>query len=227
MKYRRLLLSKLELWRIAVERRSIHVENQKTICEVHSATFLLPDRGLLKRFVGADQMQNLAAAKSTVHLQNIRLNTRKSCTVLSVELLFIWNTNYDGSSSTFIDIPNVNVVDVCVYPLLGLTVSKKQLHCWQSMCKTVLLLMVVGVEDSAFIVDSRCRRPTFRCQQSMSSLMSTLQLILCSKFTTHSHKHTQNVTLQMSLSIIILTVYCYRFKLLSFSTEMKDGSKQN
>jgi len=31
------------------------------------------------------------------------------------------------------------------------------------MRKTELLLMAVGVEDSAVIVDSPCRRPTFRC----------------------------------------------------------------
>ena len=50
---------------------------------------LLPDRGLLKRFIVAGQMQNLADAKSTVHLQNIRLNKPKSCTVLSAELQLI------------------------------------------------------------------------------------------------------------------------------------------
>jgi len=27
--------------------------------------------------------------------------------------------------------------------------------------------MAVGVADSVFTVDSRCRRPTFRCLQSM------------------------------------------------------------
>ena len=182
------MLLKLGLRRIAVERRSRHVEHQKTICEVHSATFLLRDRGLLKLFVVAGQMQNLAAAKSTVPLQNIRLNTRVSCTIVSVELLLIWYTNYDGNSSTFVDMWNVHTVGVCGYPLLGLTASKTQLHCWQSMFKTQLLLMAVsedsfhcwqsmsktylsmstvGVEDSVFIVDSRCRRPTFRCQQSV------------------------------------------------------------
>ena len=83
------MLLKLGLRRIAVERRSIHVANQKIICEVHSETFLLPDCTLLKRFVVAGQIKNLAAAKSTVHLQNIRLNTRISCTTLSVEMLLI------------------------------------------------------------------------------------------------------------------------------------------
>ena len=86
--YRRLLL-RLELRRFAVEKRSIHVENQKIIREVHSETFLLPDCRLLKRYVVADQMKNLAASKSTVTLQNIRLNTRMSCIMLSVEFLLI------------------------------------------------------------------------------------------------------------------------------------------
>jgi hypothetical protein len=172
-----------------------------------------------------------------------------SCTVLSVELLLIWNPNCDGSASTFIDIWNVNAVDVCVYPLLGLTESKKKLHCWQSMFKTQLLMMAVEVEDSAFTVDSRCRRPTFRCQQSMSKTYLSMSAVdvedlpfvvssrcllqccnspsLCTVNSQHIHTNTQNITLQMSISITILTVYCYRFKLLSFSTEMKDGSKQN
>ena len=102
------------------------------------------------------------SCKSRVHLHHIRLNTRIFCTDLSVELLLICTPNYDGNSSTFIDMWNVNAVDVCVYPLLGLTASEKQIHCWQSMWKTKLLLMSVGVEDSAFTVESRCRRPTFR-----------------------------------------------------------------
>jgi hypothetical protein len=62
-KYRRLLLLKLELRRIAVERRFIHFAKQKIICEVHSETFLLPDCGLLKRFVVVGQMKNLASCK--------------------------------------------------------------------------------------------------------------------------------------------------------------------
>jgi hypothetical protein len=160
--YRRLLL-RLELRRFAVERRSIHVENQKIIREVHSETFLLPDCRLLKRYVVADQMKNLAASKSTVTLQNIRLNTRMSCIMLSVELLLIWNPNYDANSSTFIDMWRVNAVDVWVYPLLGLTASKKQLHFFFSLRKTEILLMAVGVEGSVFIVDSRGQGPTFRC----------------------------------------------------------------
>ena len=80
---------KTELRRIAVERRSIHVENQKIIREVHSETFLLPDCGLLKRYVVAGHVKNLAFSKSTVNLQNIRLNTRIFCIVLSVESLLI------------------------------------------------------------------------------------------------------------------------------------------
>ena len=58
---------------------------------------------------------------------------------------------------------NVNAVYLCVYPLLGLTASNKHLHWSQSMCKTEILLMAVVVEGSAFIVDSRCQGPTFRC----------------------------------------------------------------
>ena len=158
---------KLELRRIAVERRFIHFEYQVITREVHSRTFLLPGCGLLKRFVFAGPMKNLAAARSAVHLQHSRLNTRITSIVLSVELLLIWNPNYDGNSSNFIDMWNVNAVDVCVYPFLGLTASKKQLHCWQSMCKTKFLPTALGVEDSAFNVDSRCQGPTFRCQQSV------------------------------------------------------------
>jgi hypothetical protein len=103
------------------------------------------------------------SCKSTVNLQRLRLNTRISCLVLSVEVHHIWNPNYDGNSSTFIDTWNANAVDVCVFSLLGLTASKKQRHCCQSTCKAEILLMAVGVEKSVFIVDSRCRRPTFRC----------------------------------------------------------------
>ena len=180
------MLLKLGLGRIAVERRSIHVENQKIICEVHSATFLLRDRGLLKRFVVAGQMQNLAAAKSTVPLQNIRLNTRVSCTIVSVELLLIWYTNYDGNSSTFVDMWNVNTVGVCGYTLLGLTASKKQLHCWQSMFVTTfvdgsqwrqLSLLTVDVEDLPFDVSSRCRRLRFHCWQSMSKTYLSMSTV--------------------------------------------------
>jgi len=79
-----LLLLKLELRRIVVERRFIHIEYEVTICVVHSRTFLLPGCGLLKRFVVAGPMKNLAAAKSRARLQHIRLNTRIPCTVLSV-----------------------------------------------------------------------------------------------------------------------------------------------
>ena len=91
------------------------------------------------------------SCKNTVHLQRVRLNTGISCIILSVELLLILNTNYNRNSSTLIDRWNVNAVDVCFYPLLGLTASKKQLHCWQPICKTEILLMAVGVEGSAFI----------------------------------------------------------------------------
>ena len=47
------------------------------------------------------------------------------------------------------------------------------------------------------------------------------------EFTKHSHKQTQNITLQMSLTISIIIAYCYRFNILSFSIEMEDGPKQN
>ena len=58
-----------------------------------------------------------------------------------------------------------------------------------SRCRiTYLSLLAVDV-DSAFIVDSRCRRPTFRCLQSMSSLKLNLELILYNHFTTQSPKH--------------------------------------
>ena len=57
--YRRLRLLKLELRRVAVERRSMHVENQRIICEVRSTSFLLPDRGLLKLFVVVGLMKEL------------------------------------------------------------------------------------------------------------------------------------------------------------------------
>jgi len=75
------------------------------------------------------------------------------------------------------------------------------------MSKTYLSMSTVGVEDSAFIVDSRCRRPTFRCQQSVSSPMLQLYLILC---TTHLQKHPQNTTLQ------IITIHFYIHSLLLY-----------
>jgi hypothetical protein len=145
-KYRCLPLLKLENRRIAVERRCIHVENQMIICEVHSRTFLFyPTADNWNYFTVVGQTKNLAAASSRVHLQYIRWNTSTPCTILSAELLLSWNPNYDGDSSIFIDMWNVNVVYVCVYPLLGLTTSKKQIQCWQSMCKTKHLLMSVVV----------------------------------------------------------------------------------
>jgi hypothetical protein len=114
---------------------------------------------------GCRPNENMAAAKGTVHLHNIRLNKSTSCTIVSVELLLIWNTNYDGNSSAFIDMWTANAVDVFVYPLWGLRASKKQLHCWQSMFKTQLLLMTVGVEDLPFDVSGRCRRLSCHCWQ--------------------------------------------------------------
>ena len=113
--------------------------------------------------------------------------------------------NYDTKFVYFVDMRNVNGADVCVHPLLGLTASQKQLHCWQSMSKTYLSM-------SAFDVFSNAENSA-RCAQQIHK--------------TFSQKHTQNVTSQMSLSISITIAYCYRFKILPFSTEMKDGPKQN
>jgi len=195
-------------------------------------------------------MKNLAASKSTVNLQNIRLNIRISCIKLSVELLLIWDPNYDGNSSHFIDMWHVNAVDVCVYPLLGLTASKKQLHCFQSMRKTRnyadgsrrrrLSFHCWQSRSKTYLsmLAGRCRRLSFHCWYSMSKtylsmfavgVFSNVDILayFVQQFTTYSHKQTQNITLQMSLSIFIFITYYYRFKLLSFSTEMKDGSKQN
>jgi hypothetical protein len=56
------------------------------------------------------------------------------------------------------------------------------------MSKTYLWLLAVDVEDSAFVVGSRCRRPTFCCSKLMLYLMLHLEFILYSKFTTHSKK---------------------------------------
>ena len=75
-----------------------------------------------------------------------------------------------------------------------------------------LSLLTVGVEDlpfvvssrcgdSAFCVDRRCRRPTFRCLQSMYSLMLNLKLILYNEFTIQSPKHIKHVPSQISAFI--------------------------
>ena len=179
--------------------------------------------------------------KSTVHLPHIRLNTRISCKILSVELMLIWNPNYDdGNSSTFIDMWNVNAVDVCVYPLSDLTASKKQLHCWLSMFKTQLLLMAVGVKDSVFVVDSRRRRtylsvpavgvgdsayivesrrrrPTFRCQQTLPSLMLKIRLFCTTNSQyihrkTHTKYHFTNIIIHFYIYVLLLEIQTIVFQ---------------
>ena len=64
-----------------------------------------------------------------------------------------------------------------VSTLLGLTASK-----------TKLQLNIIAVRDERSVVSSRCRTPSFRCKQSLSSLMLKLEIILYNVITTRSQK---------------------------------------
>ena len=83
-----------------------------------------------------------------------------------------------------------------------------------SWSRSLLPLLIVDVEDLPFVVSSRC---LLYCWILRFIWTTSLQ---------HSHKNIYNMSLH-KFQRLFCKPYSYRFKILSFSSEVKDWLKQN
>jgi len=105
-----------------------------------------------------------------------------------------------------------------------------------SRCRRMISLLAVDVEDLPFVVSSRCRRMISLLLVDVGNLPFVVSSrcllycwilsIICTISLQHSHQNLYNMSFH-KFHRPFCKPYSYRFRTLSFNTEVKDWSKQN